>query len=367
MTERGYLVIADLSGYTRFLTGSELEHAQGILEDLFAVILDRLHGPLLLSNMQGDAFLSYAADETLLSSGQIMDALEAIYFGFRERLTSIVDNTSCPCRACTNAGNLDLKFIVHHGDYAIQDIAGRRELAGSDVILLHRLLKNNVAESTGTVSYALITKAAADALSLAELDKHGTEYVADIEEFGKVECIVVDFGARWREYHKAHEIVVKDDELWFEPVSALIPARVETVWEAQCNPLIMEKWNTVTRQHVRTVGDPARLNVGAVDHCAHGNELLVMRYIDVRPLRHFTQEMAIPLNGKARWTWLFAPENEATRVTVKVARPIGPNPLATMLLLAMSRIRERKKVEKMFHTQLDLLKEYLAGSRRGST
>jgi hypothetical protein len=33
-TESGCLAIADISGYTAYLAGAELDHAQGVLEDL---------------------------------------------------------------------------------------------------------------------------------------------------------------------------------------------------------------------------------------------------------------------------------------------------------------------------------------------
>ena len=48
MAERNFLIIADISNYTSFFTGSELDHAQGVLEKLFAVILERLQSPLHL-------------------------------------------------------------------------------------------------------------------------------------------------------------------------------------------------------------------------------------------------------------------------------------------------------------------------------
>ena len=39
---------------------------------------------------------------------------------------------------------LDLKFCAHLGSFVEHDVAGSRELVGSDVILAHRLLKNTV-------------------------------------------------------------------------------------------------------------------------------------------------------------------------------------------------------------------------------
>ncbi len=46
---RGYLVLADITGYTRFLTGSELDHAEGILRDPFGALTEQLQSPVVLS------------------------------------------------------------------------------------------------------------------------------------------------------------------------------------------------------------------------------------------------------------------------------------------------------------------------------
>ena len=59
------------------------------------------------------------------------------------------------------------KFVLHHGTYVAQAIAGREELLGSDVNLVHRLLKNHARELVGQVPYALITEAAIEALTIS--------------------------------------------------------------------------------------------------------------------------------------------------------------------------------------------------------
>jgi len=40
--ERGYLVLADISGYTGYLAHTELDHANEILADLIGVVVDAL-------------------------------------------------------------------------------------------------------------------------------------------------------------------------------------------------------------------------------------------------------------------------------------------------------------------------------------
>lgn len=38
--ERGYLLIADIGGYTRYLQAVELDHAHDVLADLIGVVAD---------------------------------------------------------------------------------------------------------------------------------------------------------------------------------------------------------------------------------------------------------------------------------------------------------------------------------------
>ena len=58
MAQQGFLLIADITGYTMFLTRSELDHAQGILDALFKSIFAEIKPPIMLSNLQGDAALT---------------------------------------------------------------------------------------------------------------------------------------------------------------------------------------------------------------------------------------------------------------------------------------------------------------------
>jgi hypothetical protein len=50
-----FLVIADLTGYTAYLSTSELEHAPAIAGDLLETIVGRLEPPFRLTKFEGDA------------------------------------------------------------------------------------------------------------------------------------------------------------------------------------------------------------------------------------------------------------------------------------------------------------------------
>ena len=156
--EHGYLLLADISGYTSFLMQTELDHAQEILSDLLTTVLRRTQTLLTIHKIEGDAIFAYAPEAQIVRGETLLELVEAAYTDFRERLRNVRRHTTCTCRACQNIPMLDLKFIVHHGDYVIQDIGGTREMAGSDVNLVHRLLKNHVNEATGWRAYALFTR-----------------------------------------------------------------------------------------------------------------------------------------------------------------------------------------------------------------
>ena len=164
--ETGFLVIADLTGYTAYLAQSELEHAPTIAGDLLETIVGRLDPPFRLAKFEGDAAFLFVEDGRADGS-LLLDAVEASYLAFRRRLRSIDQATSCDCNSCRLAPRLDLKLFVHHGSYVRTTIAGRDELAGSDVIVVHRLLKGATAAAASRANgFALFTAAAVDALGL---------------------------------------------------------------------------------------------------------------------------------------------------------------------------------------------------------
>src|SRR5690349_15968335 len=141
--EMAYFAIADISGYTNFLAAVEIDHAQDIIADLMDTVVKGLRPPFRLAKFEGDAVFVYAISERVEGS-LLQDSIDSAYFKFRRRLRDIRQASTCECKACAAMGDLDLKFVVHHGEMVKQRMGGREELAGRDVILVHRLLKNTV-------------------------------------------------------------------------------------------------------------------------------------------------------------------------------------------------------------------------------
>jgi hypothetical protein len=188
-TEDGILALADISGFTAFVTATELEHGPPIIADLLEVVMDRLAPPLEIQEVEGDAVFAIGADRVLGPPSVLLDALDRAFVAFRNRRRTLAADESCSCRACRSVGDLDLKIVVHHGQFLRQMVGDRSQVAGRNVILAHRLLKNGGAGQGG---YLLLTEAA---LRWADVDPTRAGLAAHTERyehFGDVRYFVRD-------------------------------------------------------------------------------------------------------------------------------------------------------------------------------
>jgi hypothetical protein len=136
-TEPACLVIADMAGYTGYLAGVELDHAQDILADLVGVIVGALRPAFKLAKLEGDAAFVYTPATTVDGPG-LRDVVEHCYFAFQRRIRDIRQASTCECNACVRMPGLDLKFVAHYGLVARQRMAGREELVGSEAVYRQR-------------------------------------------------------------------------------------------------------------------------------------------------------------------------------------------------------------------------------------
>ena len=144
-TERGCLLVADISGYSGYVVGSPLESAEDVVADVTETVVGRLEPVVRVNKLEGDAAFGYAVDGEY-DATMLLDTIEECYFAFRGRLRGIEHAVSCTCPACAKVADLDLKFVVHHGEFVRRAAARGEELTGHDVIVVHRLLKNGVAD-----------------------------------------------------------------------------------------------------------------------------------------------------------------------------------------------------------------------------
>jgi hypothetical protein len=143
--------------------------------------------------------------------------------------------TSCECNACARIPDLDLQFVVHHGQVIAQKVAGRQELLGSDVILVHRLLKNDVVERLGVPAYALISQACIDVTELDPVALGMQPHVELYDRIGEVPGWVLDLERRWLEEEARARVFVAPEDAMFT-VSLSTVAAPQVAWEFLTKP-----------------------------------------------------------------------------------------------------------------------------------
>ncbi len=320
--DRGSLVLTDISGYTSYLLGTELEHAQDVLSDLMGVVVSNLQPPLHVSKLEGDAVFSYVLDG-VCGASTLLDTIERSYFAFRSRQRDIAHATSCTCEACKQIPTLDLKFIVHHGSFVRRELGGNEELTGRDVIVIHRLSKNSAADVLGTKGYVLLTDACTEALGLDPSALGMRAHVETYDDVGEVRCALEDLGERWNAESDRQRVYVAADAPSFER-TLTVPVDRTVAWE----------WMTAADKRVLYAADAVTLmspggrqRPGVTNHCMHGPEVIIEHVVDWQPFDYFTKSYEFPGVGPMPWTYELAEDDGATTISVR-GEPLSGERLA---------------------------------------
>ena len=196
-TQTGYLVLADISGYTSFVAQTEIEHADLALSYLLETIIEKIDDMFVIAKLEGDAVFAYIEESKVEDCKLLLNLIDQTYLAFRDKAMALYSQATCPCRACRALPTLDLKLILHHGDFVLQQVAGIRDLMGTDVNLIHRLLKNGVSESTGWKGYALFTDQALEHMQCSK--DHYFRRCETYEHLGDVNIYCMDMHVRYEE------------------------------------------------------------------------------------------------------------------------------------------------------------------------
>ena len=314
MTQQGFLIISDITGYSKYVNESELEHARDSLTTLLNLLIQHTQSPLVISKLEGDAVFSYAPAGGFLQGQSLLDMIESTYASFRKALELMVLNTTCPCNACRNLPNLDLKFFIHYGAYMTQKLGTFTELVGNDVNLVHRLAKNHIKEKTGFKAYAAFTQSLMDALGLAEFQNSLIPHREAFADVGEVQMYVHDMHKVWERLKDRVRIEVR-------PEAALVinkfefPVPPSILWEYLTKPehrailLGVEKAELHNKVQGRTA-------VNSVYYCYHGEKVSArMTILDWRPFEQFTMDCPTPLNVSFYNTLILEPTKDGTRLT----------------------------------------------------
>ncbi|MCP3974591.1 MAG: DUF2652 domain-containing protein [bacterium] len=324
---RGHLVIADISGYTQFLTEGELEHAHGIITDLLNSIIEAIHAPLTVSSIQGDAVFMYGSTPEDLYGQTILETVESVYVSFASSLETMVLNTTCDCNACANINALGLKIVMHCGEFIKTEVAGVETLSGPDVITVHRLLKNSVRESTGIADYLLVTQQCVDELGLERIVASWTGHTESYEHVGQVQAYVSSLKDTWEFVRNQRSMKILEKDSWLTTThhTAAAPA---IVWDHMIDPRKRNAWMGADSSDL--VGDVGgRVGPGSEYHCAHGDDINVFTVLDSRANEYLTLMAPFSREATVVSTHYLVPSGQGTRIVTYTSRPGNIDPKNT--------------------------------------
>ncbi|MFX0049591.1 MAG: DUF2652 domain-containing protein, partial [Candidatus Hermodarchaeota archaeon] len=272
-SKTGYLLLADISGFDAYLAGVELDHAQGVVQELLELIIHQLTPPLYLASLEGDGVLTYAPEAKITRGESLIELSEATYVVFRDRVKAIHRNNTCDCRACQAVPSLDLKFLVHFGDYSVRSgLAGNVELGGLDANLVrNRLLKDQVGDIKETDAYILFTD---QSLAHIGIQPDGMARAAgEYPHLGEVKTALLDLQPRYEALTEArHAYVTPEDADLVLTHDYPVPPAI--LWDWLNDPDKRTRW-MVFRTWTPGLRPGGRTGIGARNHCAHGLGVLL--------------------------------------------------------------------------------------------
>jgi hypothetical protein len=186
-TEESLLWMPDISGFTRFVNETEIIHSQHIISELLEILIDSNELYMRVSEIEGDAVLFYS-HQSMPATGQLFYQARKMFINFHTHLKAYERDRICQCGACRTASGLTLKIVAHAGIIGFTKVKTHLKPHGSAVILLHRLLKNNLESH----EYLLLTSAITKEKGALE-DTVDSEWVKkskgniEYEDMGKVE------------------------------------------------------------------------------------------------------------------------------------------------------------------------------------
>ena len=178
------ILIPDISGFTEFMTTTELNHGSHAINMLLDAIIKAVGDEYEISEIEGDAVLMFKKGPAP-SKKEILDICLKIFNAFHFQRKWMQQHSICPCGSCQAIINLTLKFVVHHGKVGEMKVGRFVTLSGTDVIVAHRLLKNNVPSNEYLLMTDKLLQQATDSSEHA-----GMEWANSSEEYasiGKVE------------------------------------------------------------------------------------------------------------------------------------------------------------------------------------
>ena len=348
------LFIPDISGFTEFVNSTEILHSQHIIEELLEAIIDANELGLKVSEIEGDAILFFREGKAP-TPAEMLSQVRNMYLNFHAHLRRFESYRICQCGACCNARHLQLKFFLHYGDIAKKQVKQFNKLFGRDVIVAHRLMKNDIEIN----EYALFTT---ELLNSGAEPAEFAEISWDAVNTGEVKYDVGDIHYSYLSLAplsafvpepKAEDFAVDGADKRFDELQIDINAPLELVFDVISDMGFRHHWN------------PGIKDSTEVNHAITGEGTSHRCVIDNGPNDPFFRSHSFEVE-RNEVTWVESSENVGTNQITKIAR-VSPTTTrltqtaffkAGHIKMLVINLFFKKKILKQAREGLNGLKEY---------
>ena len=142
-TQPALIFIPDISGFTKFVNETGLETSRNLIAELLEIIIEANILDMELAEIQGDAVLFYRLGPPPTVQ-EVIHQCKQIFIDFQNFLKIVARDRGSELGEFLSDSRLTLKVVVHYGRLSVTQIREHIKLMGKNVIIAHRLLKNNI-------------------------------------------------------------------------------------------------------------------------------------------------------------------------------------------------------------------------------
>lgn len=265
MPTNATILIPDISGFTEFMTTTELTHSTTAINMLIDAMIKAIGDEYEVAEIEGDAVLLVKKGPAPTRQ-EILNTCLNIFNAFHYQRKWMQQHMVCACGACLAITNLTLKFVVHHGPVAEISVGRFVKQSGPEMIIAHRLLKNNIDNN----EYLLISeKLFEQATNLSEQDD--LEWASSSTEYASIGKVDYRFALLSKAREKVPEPPQLENDYHVDDTSyheISIPANFRDVYMVVMNIPGRAEWVPgllTVEQEIPAVF------IGSIHHCTFEN------------------------------------------------------------------------------------------------
>ena len=322
------LLIPDISGFTSFVNETEVKHSKHIIAELLELIIESDTLGLTVSEIEGDAVFFYKA-ERVPSLDALIDQVRTTYTAFHMHLKNYETRRICPCGACCTAHTLKIKFIALRAELDFIRVKSFQKPYGPDVILIHRLLKNDVDNDEYLLINEAYWEAEADPDAVARVHRTFAAGATSYPDLGEVTYRYLLIDSWYNTLPEPTPISIFDRIKNPIRITGQIDMPIYQIYELISNLDLRLKWNTGidTLNYARD-----RVNrVGTRHQCVVQGQLIdfetIVADFGENTLVYGEQVDNNPLVDRFAIFWILTEQGDQTHLAMEMHYHLKPFPL----------------------------------------